>query len=103
MPNEIDPDKMEEIQESEETWVIDFWAEWCGPCKKLKPVFKEVSEEIEDVNFGKVDMEENQQLGTSSGVRALPTLLIMEGGEEIARKSGAMDKEELKNWIQENA
>jgi thioredoxin 1 len=102
MPTDIDAEKMQEIQESDETWIIDFWAEWCGPCKKLAPVYEEVSEEIEDVNFGKVDMEENQELGTELGVRALPTLVIMKDGEEVARKSGAMPKQKLKSWIEEN-
>jgi len=102
MPTNIDAEKMEEIQNSEETWIIDFWAEWCGPCKKLAPVYEELSEEIKDVNFGKVDMEENQQLGTQLGVRALPTLVIMKGDEEIARQTGAMSKEKLQNWINEN-
>jgi thioredoxin 1 len=101
MPTDIDSGKMEEVQNSEEYWVIDFWAEWCGPCKKLAPVYEEVSEEV-DVNFGKVDMEENQELGTQLGVRALPTLVIMKDGEEVARKSGAMPKQKLKNWVQEN-
>ncbi len=103
MPVDIDSEKMEEIQNSDETWVVDFWAEWCGPCKKLAPRFEEVSEELDDVNFGKVDMEENQQLGTQNSVRALPTLLILKDGEEVARKSGLMKKDELKGWIQENA
>jgi thioredoxin 1 len=102
MPTDIDSEKMEEVQNSDEYWVIDFWAEWCGPCKKLAPVYEEVSEEIEDVNFGKVDMEENQELGTELGVRALPTLVIMKDGEEVARKSGAMPKQKLKSWIEEN-
>lgn len=102
MPTNIDAEKMQEIQDSDETWIIDFWAEWCGPCKKLAPIYEELSEEIEDVNFGKVDMEENQQLGTQLGVRALPTLVIMNGDEEIARQTGAMPKEKLESWIEEN-
>lgn len=102
MPTNIDSEKMEEIQNSEETWIIDFWAEWCGPCKKLAPIYEELSKEIDDVNFGKVDMEENQQLGTQLGVRALPTLVIMKGDEEVARQTGAMPKEKLESWIQEN-
>jgi thioredoxin len=93
---------MEEIKDSDETWIIDFWAEWCGPCKKLAPIYEELSEEIEDVNFGKVDMEENQQIGTQLGVRALPTLVIMKGDEEVARQTGAMPKEKLQTWIEEN-
>jgi thioredoxin len=103
MPTDIDSDRLEEIQNSDETWVIDFWADWCQPCKKLAPIFEEVSEEIENVNFGKVDMEEHQQLGTSMGVRALPTMVIMKGDEEVARTSGVKKKDELKNWIQENS
>lgn len=103
MPTDIDSDRLEEIQNSDETWVIDFWADWCQPCKKLAPIFEEVSEELGDVNFGKVDMEEQQQLGTSMGVRALPTMVIMKGDEEVARTSGVKKKDELKNWIQENS
>ncbi len=102
MPTDIDAEKMQEIQDSEETWIIDFWAEWCGPCKKLAPIYEELSEEIDDINFGKVDMEENQQLGTQLGVRALPTLVIMKGDEEVARQTGAMPKEKLESWIEEN-
>ncbi|MFB6099763.1 MAG: thioredoxin [Candidatus Nanohalobium sp.] len=102
MPVDIDSGKMEEVQNSDEYWVVDFWAEWCGPCKKLAPVYEEVSEEVEDVNFGKVDMEENQELGTELGVRALPTLVILKDGEEVARTSGAMPKQKLKNWVEEN-
>ena len=101
MPTDIDAEKMEEIEDSDETWIIDFWAEWCGPCKKLAPIYEELSEEIEDVNFGKVDMEENQQIGTQLGVRALPTLVIMKGDEEVARQTGAMPKEKLQTWIEE--
>lgn len=102
MPTDIDAEKMQEIQDSDETWIIDFWAEWCGPCKKLAPIYEELSEEIDDVNFGKVDMEENQQIGTQLGVRALPTLVIIKGDEEVARQTGAMPKEKLESWIQEN-
>jgi thioredoxin 1 len=102
MPTDIDTEKIEEIQNSEDYWVVDFWAEWCGPCKKLAPVYEEVSEEMEEVNFGKVDMEEHGDIGTEMGVRALPTLVIMKDGEEVARKSGAMPKQKLKSWIEEN-
>ena len=103
MPEELDSESLKQVKDSEETWVIDFWAEWCGPCKKLSPIFNEVSEEVDSVKFGKVDMQENQQLGTQFGVRALPTLLIVKNGEEVARSSGVMKKEELKTWIVENS
>lgn len=103
MPTELGPEKLQEAIDSGDTWVIDFWAEWCGPCKKLAPIYEEASQEIEGVMFGKVDMEEHQQLGGKMGVRALPTLLIIQDGEEIARKSGLVSKEQLKDWIQSKA
>ena len=102
MPTALDSDKMEDVQNSDEYWVVDFWAEWCGPCKKLAPVFEELSEEMEQINFGKVDMEEQDDLGGQFGVRALPTLLILKDGEEVARTSGAMPKQKLESWIEEN-
>lgn len=103
MPEELTPDRLEEIRSSGEKWIIDFWAEWCGPCKQFSPVFEEVSEERDDINFGKVDMEEHQELGTSMGVRALPTTLIIEGDDEVGRKSGAMSKSELEDFIDAKA
>ena len=103
MPTELDEEGFQEAMDSGETWVIDFWAEWCGPCKKMAPHFEEASEEVDSVNFGKVDMEVYQQLGGKMGVRALPTLLILKDGEEIARKSGLMNKDQLKSWIEEKA
>jgi len=102
MPEELNEEGLEKAIGSGEAWVIDFWADWCGPCKKMAPHFEEASEEL-DVNFGKVDMDKHQQLGGKMGVRALPTVLIFEDGEEIARKSGFMDKDKLKNWINSEA
>ena len=103
MPTELDPSSMEEAVNSGETWVVDFWASWCGPCKKLAPIYEEVSEEVEDVNFGKVNMEEHSDLATKYQVSALPTLLIIKDGDIIAKNAGAMDKESLKSWVQEKA
>ncbi len=103
MPTELDEEGLQEAMDSGETWVVDFWAEWCGPCKKMAPHFEEASKEVENVKFGKVDMQEHQQLGGEMGVRALPTLLILKDGEEVGRKSGMMNKDQLKSWIQEKA
>ena len=103
MPTDLDPSSMEEAVNSGETWVVDFWASWCGPCKKLAPIYEEVSEEIEDVNFGKVNMEEHSDLATKYQVSALPTLLIIKDGDIVAKNAGVMDKESLKSWVQEKA
>lgn len=103
MPEELTPEKIEDVSNSDETWVVDFWASWCGPCKKLAPIYEEVSEEVEEVNFGKVNMEEHSDLATKYQVSALPTLLIIKGGDVVAKNEGFMDKESLKSWIQEQA
>jgi len=103
MPKELDEDGLQEVMDSDDTWIIDFWAEWCGPCKKLKPIYEKVSEDVDDVEFGKVDMQEHQQLGGKMGVRALPTLLIIKDGEEIARQTGVMTEKQLRTWIEEKA
>jgi len=103
MPKELDSSKMEEAENSGDTWIVDFWASWCGPCQKLGPIYEEVSEEIDEVEFGKVNMEEHSDLATKYNVRALPTLLIMRDGEVVAKNEGFIEKEDLKNWIQEKA
>lgn len=103
MPEELDPSSMEEAVKSGETWVVDFWASWCGPCQKLAPIYKEVAEEFDDVNFGKVNMEEHSDIATKYNVSALPTLLIIKDGDVVGKNAGFMDKEALTEWIQEKA
>lgn len=103
MPKELDPSSMEEAVNSGETWIVDFWASWCGPCKKMAPIYEEVSEEVENVNFGKVNMEDHSDLATKYQVSALPTLLIIKDGDIVAKNAGFMDKESLTEWIEEKA
>ncbi|MFB6203345.1 MAG: thioredoxin family protein [Candidatus Nanohaloarchaea archaeon] len=103
MPTDITPDKLEEIQNSGETWILDFWADWCQPCKKLAPVFEEVSGDVDGVNFGKINIEDHQDLAQKFGVRAIPTMVIVRGEDELDRKSGALGKEDLESWVREYA
>lgn len=84
--------------------LIDFYADWCGPCKMMDPVFGEIKKDYEGkVNFKKVDVEEDGTLAAQFGVLSIPTfVLVDEQGAERSRKMGAMPKETLKEWIDKN-
>lgn len=103
MAKELDEDGFQDAMDSGETWVIDFWAEWCGPCKKMKPIFEEVSEDVDSVNFGKVNLEDHQQLATQQGVRSIPAFLVFDDGEKVDMKMGAMQKDEFQDWVESHA
>lgn len=75
--------------------VVDFSAEWCGPCKIMGPVFKEASSEIEDVKFGKVDIEKDGELAQKFQVMNVPTLIFFKEGEQVDRTVGVLEKKEL--------
>jgi thioredoxin 2 len=82
--------------------VVDFWAQWCGPCKMMAPVFAETASRMEpQVRFAKVDTEREQALAAQFGIRSIPTLAIFSHGREIARQAGAMDARMLENWIRQ--
>jgi len=75
--------------------LIDFWAEWCGPCKMFAPWYEEVSQDHEDVVFAKVDTEAEQALAGSFGIRSIPTLMAFRDGILLYREAGALPKEAL--------
>ena len=80
--------------------VVDFWAEWCGPCKMIGPSLEEISNEMAgQVKVVKLNIDENPELGAQYGVRSIPTLLIFKGGERADIKVGAAPKTVLSNWI----
>lgn len=79
--------------------IVDFWAQWCGPCRTMGPVFESVAGESEGVLFAKVDTQEAQQVATEAGIRSLPTLIFFHHGEEIDRISGGLRESQLKQWI----
>jgi thioredoxin 1 len=81
--------------------IIDFWAEWCGPCKMIKPVFDEAAEKFGKIKFGKVDVDNNIELAQSRMVMSVPALLFFKNGEEVERVVGFMSAGELAVKIEE--
>ncbi len=76
--------------------LIDFWAEWCGPCKAIAPVIEEIASEYKDkVKVGKVDVDQNQNIAMKYGVRSIPTLLVMQNGKVVNQIVGAVPKKNI--------
>lgn len=91
------------IQKNDIPVVVDFWAEWCGPCKSMAPVFEKVSAELEpDFRFPKVDSEAEQGLAARYGIRSIPTMTLFWKGDVIARRAGAVDTETLRAWLRQH-
>ncbi len=80
--------------------LVDFWADWCGPCKMMAPVFQQVAGELaSQVRFAKVDTEAHPQVSMRHHIRGIPTLILFRNGAEVARTSGALDAFALKRWL----
>ena len=89
-----------EVTKSDIPVIVDFWAEWCGPCKMLGPVFEEVSKEYEGkLKFAKLNTEEQSDIASEHGVMSIPTMIIFKEGKEADRIVGAMPKDTLKAEI----
>jgi thioredoxin 1 len=82
--------------------VVDFWAEWCGPCKMIGPVLEEIAAELKgQVTIAKLNVDENPGVAGSYGIRSIPTLMLFKNGKMASTKVGAAPKSELKRWITE--
>lgn len=79
--------------------LVDFWAEWCGPCKRFGPIFEQVSDEMPDSVFAKVDTDANQELAGGLGIQAIPTLMVFRKGALVYREAGAINASHLKKLI----
>lgn len=82
--------------------VIDFSAEWCGPCKLLSPIFEQLADEIKGIKFGKVNVDNESELAQKFGIMSVPTLLFFKNGKNVDRTIGFLPKNELIKKIQEN-
>ncbi len=80
--------------------LVDYWAEWCGPCKMIAPILEEVSKDYAGrLTVAKMNVDENQQIPAKMGIRGIPTLMIFKGGELVATKVGALPKAQLTAFI----
>ncbi len=91
----------QEVLENDNLVMIDFWAEWCGPCKMIGPIVEELAEEYEGkVNIGKVDVDQNSEVSMKYGIRSIPTILLVKNGEVVDKQVGLTSKEGLKAKIE---
>ena len=93
-----------DVLQSKEPVVVDFWAEWCGPCRMIGPALEEIATEMQGkVKIAKVNIDENPEIASQLGIRSIPTLFIFKDGQKVDQMVGAKPKGDLSRWIAKSA
>lgn len=99
--NITDASFQSDVLDSETPVLVDFWADWCGPCKMIAPALEEISDELADkVTIAKMDIMENPEVAGRMGVQSIPLMVLFKNGQPVAQKLGAAPKSQLKSWIE---
>ena len=104
MPKQVTDDSFDsDVLNADGPVVVDFWAEWCSPCKQIAPALEELDNEMGDqITVAKINIDDNPMTPSKYGVRGIPTLIVFKGGEVAATKVGAIPASALKSWVSEN-
>ena len=95
----INKDNFEQIKNGDQTVLIDFYADWCGPCRMVAPIVEEIAKENASVVVGKINVDDDPELAQAYGVMSIPTLIVLKGGKEVARSTGARPKAQIQAML----